>query len=98
MSSDGLTRLAEEEDAMSAESNDDGVPTNVDIIAAGNKGGVMVSKEKDEVPRKRGDQGDVGECERNGQCVWTSLLGNVITMYGRLKYRIVKIQLTRDTI
>jgi hypothetical protein len=49
MSSDGLTRLVEEEEAMFEESDDDGVPTKVDAIAAGNKGGGMVSKEKDEV-------------------------------------------------
>jgi hypothetical protein len=50
----GLTKLAREEESISEESDDDGVHKNVEAIAAGNKGGDMVSKEKDGVaePRK----------------------------------------------
>ena len=50
----GLTKLAGEEESISEESDDDGVHKNVEAIAAGNKGGDMVSKEKDGVaePRK----------------------------------------------
>jgi hypothetical protein len=45
-----LTKLAEEEESISEESD---VPTNVQAIAAGNKGGDMVSQEKDEVRETR---------------------------------------------
>jgi hypothetical protein len=50
----GLKKLVGEEDAISEESDDDGVHKDVDAVAAGNKGGDMVSEEKDEVgePRK----------------------------------------------
>jgi len=50
----GLTKLAGEEESIFEESDDDGVHKNVEAIAAGNKGGDMVSKEKDGVaePRK----------------------------------------------
>ena len=50
----GLTKLAREEESISEESDDDGVHKNVEAIAAGNKGGDMVSKEKGGVaePRK----------------------------------------------
>ena len=50
----GLAKLAREEESISEESDDDGVHKNVEAIAAGNKGGDMVSKEKDGVaePRK----------------------------------------------
>ncbi len=50
----GLTKLAREEESISEESDDDGVNKNVEAIAAGNKGGDMVSKEKDGIaePRK----------------------------------------------
>jgi hypothetical protein len=43
-----------EEDSISEESDDDGVHKDVDAVAAGNKGGDMVSEENDEVgePRK----------------------------------------------
>jgi hypothetical protein len=46
--------LGREEESISEESDDDGVHENVEAIAAGNKGGDMVSKEKDGVaePRK----------------------------------------------
>jgi hypothetical protein len=36
----GLTKLAGEEESMLEESDDDGVPTNVEAIAAGDKGGI----------------------------------------------------------
>jgi len=45
----GLKKLLGEEEAISEESDDDGVHKDVDAVAAGNKGGDMVSKEKDEV-------------------------------------------------
>ena len=50
----GLTKLAREEESIAEELDDDGVHKNVEAIAAGNKGGDMVSKEKDGVaePRK----------------------------------------------
>ncbi len=50
----GLTKLAGEEELISEESDDEGVHKNVEAIAAENKGGDMVSKEKDGVaePRK----------------------------------------------
>ena len=50
----GLTKLVGEEESISEESDHDGVHKNVEAIAAGNKGGDMVSKEKDGVaePRK----------------------------------------------
>ncbi len=50
----GLKKLAGEEDTISEESDDGGVHKNVDVVAAGNKGGDMVNEEKDGVgePRK----------------------------------------------
>ena len=50
----GLKKLAGEEDAISEESDDDGVHKDVDAVAAGNKGGDVVNEEKDgvEEPRK----------------------------------------------
>ena len=49
----GLTKLVGEEESISEESDDDGVHKNVEAIAAGNKGGDMVSKEKDGVAEQR---------------------------------------------
>ncbi len=49
----GLTKLAGEEELISEELDDDGVHKNVEAIAAGNKGGDMVSKEKDGVAELR---------------------------------------------
>ena len=50
----GLKKLTGEEEAISEESDDDGVHKNVDAVAAGNKGGDMVNEEKNGVgePRK----------------------------------------------
>ena len=49
----GLTKLVGEEESISEELDDDGVHKNVEAIAAGNKGGDMVSKEKDGVAEQR---------------------------------------------
>ena len=49
----GLTKLVGEEESISEESDDDGVHENVEAIAAGNKGGDMVSKSKDGVAERR---------------------------------------------
>ena len=49
----GLTKLVGEEESISEESDDDGVHKTVEAIAAGNKGGDMVSKEKDGVAEQR---------------------------------------------
>ena len=49
----GLKKLVGEEDAVSEESDNDSVNKDVDAVAAGNKGGDMVSEEKNEVAKTR---------------------------------------------
>jgi len=49
----GLKKLLGEEEAISEESDDDGVHKDVDGVAAGNKGGGMVNEENDGVEETR---------------------------------------------
>ena len=80
----GLKKLVGEKDTVSEEeSEDEVVEYDDDAVGTGNKGGDIVSKEKEEVDERRNQRDVSNSVNVKGTAgVWTSFLGNIVIMLG----------------